>query len=175
MLYKLFLSVFVFFWLSACGFRPLYGESSLEAAKSLESIKISIIGDREGQLLRNKLRHSLTPYGQPRHPKYELNISLSYTDKGLGIDKDATTTRNQIILDVHYYLKDFRSGKVLYQDSLKLVSDFNILKTSYYSNVISEKSAKEGLLKEAAESIKIGIASYMEHKKSSDEDCPSTV
>lgn len=174
-MYRLFFIICVFLWLPSCGFKPLYGGGSSEEAKSLESIKIKIIGDRQGQILRNKLRHSLTPYGQPRHPKYELAVSLNYTDKGLGVAKDATTTRSQIILDVKFYLQDFRSGKTLYSDTIKSVADYNVLKTSYYSNVVSEKAAKEDLLNEVAESIKVSIASYLGYKKLSDEDSPRTV
>lgn len=160
--------------MAACNFKPLY-QSNSGGVNGLKDIKVRIIADREGQILSNKLRHALTPYGQPRHPKYELAVHLSYTDRDLGISKDATTTRSQIVLDTSYSLKDFRTGKIVYKDRLKSIADYNILKSSYYSNVVSEKSARKDLLNEVAESIKVSLASYLDYEMTLNENNPRTV
>lgn len=161
--------------LTACDFKPLYGGISSHKGKGLGAIKINVVSEREGQILRNKLLHLLTPSGHPRYPKYELRISMQYQDRDLGIARDATTTLSQIVINVGYQLVDFRSGKVLYRDTIKTAGDYNVLKSSYYSNVVSEKSAREGMLEEVAESIKVSIASYLDYQETSYEDSASTV
>lgn len=173
MLYRVFIFITIGV-LTGCGFSPLYGPQA-SGSQGLHSIKVRVIAEREGQILRNKLVHALTPYGQPRHPEYELDVTLDYGERDLGIAKDATTTRSQITLKATYILKDFRTGKVMYTDKVETMSDYNILKTSYYSNIVSEKTAREDLLNEVADSIKVALASFLEFQRSADENNPCTI
>ena len=65
--------------LTACGFKPLYGELGRTGAAQadLSQIEIEPSRDRTGQRLRQILVQNLTPKGAPARPKYRLMIALA--------------------------------------------------------------------------------------------------
>ncbi len=71
---------------SACGFRPMYGNVSATSPGSATStklalIKIEPIADRVGQQLHNLLRDRMNPAGQPDKPAYRLAVQLAPFDQ----------------------------------------------------------------------------------------------
>jgi LPS-assembly lipoprotein len=151
----------VFLFMSSCAFKPLYSSYEGDVVDRLASIKISQIEGRLGQVMRNALVQKLTPLGNPRDPHYILDVSLGFSDRDLGVAKDATTTRTEVILSVRYTLKDAKTGKILHQASETESADYNILTTSYYSNIVSKNNAQEGTVELVANLIKLSISSYL--------------
>jgi LPS-assembly lipoprotein len=151
--------------LAGCGFRPLYKQGDKETLGQLSKIKIAIIPDRHGQLLRNDLLTRLTPYGAPDVPLYELKVHMNYEKRELSLLKDSSTSRSQIILKVNFDLNHLRTGKTLYQGFETLTADFNTLMFSPYSNLVSEENAKNRLIDEVAQSIKIQLATFFTYNE----------
>jgi LPS-assembly lipoprotein len=147
--------------LNHCTFRPLYGTHDEESSEHLAYIKINNIEGRLGQVMRNVLLQKLTPQGQPSNPLYALSVSISFSDRDLGIAKDATATRSEVTLSVTYTLTDHKTGKVLYEGKEVESTDYNILTNSYYSNIVSKNNAQEGVIEFMANLIKLSLASYL--------------
>ena len=73
--------------LPGCGFRPLYGKSSLDAQgysteARLSAVEIAPIADRLGQQVHNYLRDAMNPTGQPANPAYRLEVVVIETNPG---------------------------------------------------------------------------------------------
>jgi len=147
--------------LNGCTFRPLYGTYDNEASEHLASIKISNIEGRLGQTMRNGLLQKITPQGQPNNPLYVLSVSMNFSDRDLGIAKDATATRSEVTLSVTYTLTDYKTGKTLYEGKEVESTDYNILTNSYYSNIVSKNNAQEGSIEFMSNLIKLSLASYL--------------
>jgi len=93
--------------LTACGFRPLY-VSSYDLCEVSYPVKIGTIEDRNGQILRNYLVDRLTPKGAPQKALYTLDVTLKENITDIGVRKDETSRRKQMIITAHMKLKNIK-------------------------------------------------------------------
>ena len=148
--------------LSACGFKPLYGRSegqALSPVDQMAAIRIAPLADRFGQQMHNLLRDRLNPYGQPRGPAYRLEVAIREVRHELGIRKDETATRANLILSANFTLRDLESGRVLLEGRTSSVNSFNIL-TNQFATDFSEADARERALRELSDSIRVRLGIY---------------
>ena len=148
--------------LSACGFKPLYGRSEAQALSPVDhmaAIRIAPLQDRIGQQMHNLLRDRLNPYGQPRDPVYRLNVAISEARQELGIRKDETATRANLILSARFTLREIESDRVLLQGRTSSVNSFNIL-TNQFATDFSESDARERALREISDNIRVRLGIY---------------
>jgi LPS-assembly lipoprotein len=147
--------------LNACGFHPLHGKEGVRSATvpEMAAIKIDIIADRSGQLVRNELLDNLTPKGQPTKPLYLLRVTQNETRQSLGILKDETASRANYTLATSFSLMDFKTGRLLYSGTASSQASFNIL-DEHYASTASEKNARDRTASEVADSITTQIAAY---------------
>ncbi len=148
--------------LSACGFKPLYGRSETQALSPVDhmaAIRIAPLADRIGQQIHNLLRDRLNPYGQPRDPAYRLNVVINEVRQELGIRKDETATRANLILSASFTLREFESDRVLLQGRTSSVNSFNIL-ANQFSTDFSESNARERALREISDNIRVRLGIY---------------
>ena len=152
---------------TGCQFHPLYDDPTV--VKDLEQIKINLIADRTGQLLRNRLEQLLTPYGVPEKPKYTLTVTQNFTRSDYGYLNDATATRSRIILTANYTLRDHKTGKVITQNTITTSADFNLLTGADYATVVVDENAYKRAIALAADQIKLLLARYFTVQKDSQE------
>ncbi len=148
--------------LSGCGFKPLYGRSEAQALSPVDhmaAIRIAPLADRIGQQLHNLLRDRLNPYGQPRDPAYRLDVEINEARQELGIRKDETATRANLILSASFTLGELESERVLLQGRTSSVNSFNIL-TNQFATDFSEADARERALRELSDNIRVRLGIY---------------
>lgn len=145
---------------AGCGFRPLYG-TARDAGPAAELSRVAIRGieGRTGQQLHNMLRDRLTPKGQPADPSYALDVVLTVSTRELGIRKDETASRANLILVANIRLTDVSSGQVLVTSVLRTVNSYNIL-DAFYASVVSRQDATERGLRQLANGIAWRLALY---------------
>lgn len=153
---------------AACGFTPVYGEHSLAAQAgrgaqdSFGDVAIGNIPNREGQYLRNALIDRLYAQKTPSAaPRYFLAVdSLTIVDEGVGLQKDATTTRGQIDVTAKIRLHDRHSGDaVVLERSMLATAGYNRLDNLYASEV-SQRATIDRLVEEMSDSITQELALY---------------
>lgn len=153
------------FFLSACGFRPLYGQSGGQNALSdLSSIRIEPIADRMGQELHNNLLDLLTPQGRPQKPRYSLKIKLAQSKKALAVRKSAFATRANLTIKATFSLRAIAKGgaalsKPLVSGKSSIISSYNIL-SSDFATLIAERNARTQAVRELADNIRTRLAVY---------------
>lgn len=163
------------FCLTGCGFRPVYSPSSFNPISSQEQdiavlqdlnlIKINLIADRKGQILRNALIHSLTPKGQPGNPTYILAIDLKEETKALGILKDATYSRSQLTFTANFILLSASTHKTLLSAQATSTSNFNFITSNQFATIIADDDAHARGLELLAQDITHQIAMYFSSVK----------
>jgi LPS-assembly lipoprotein len=151
---------------AACGFRPLYGERSAASvsASQLAAIQISLIPDREGQLLRNNLLDRLHPSGPAPRQLYRLDVKLQTSKESYGIRTDETATRANLTMVANYNLIDIASGKVLMTSRSRAISSYNILE-SEFATVISERDAVQRTAADLSEEIRTRLAIFLSSRQ----------
>lgn len=148
--------------LAACGFQPVHGTrtASGTVSQAFQSMSISNIPDREGQILRNNLVDRLHLRGTPKKANYALTVSpLSTRVVRLGIAADASTTRAQYEVHTDVILKDARSDEVLLEQQFRGIAAFNIL-GSEFQTVVTEEDARNRVLNDIAAQIETRLSLY---------------
>lgn len=173
MRYILVLAFVVF--VSGCGFRPLYiqssetntysiGEQNGSIINELAQIKINSIPERFGQQIRNKLLDLLTPKGVPTNAKYRLEVTIENKNVSQQAMRDDVTATSERV--------DYTIGYTLYEGSQKLVSgdsyafvSYNILNNPY-STTMAQKKSEENAANIIANDIALRLGAYFHSNKS---------
>jgi LPS-assembly lipoprotein len=152
--------------LAGCGFQPLYGEraSGARVGDDLQSVRISPLPQRNGQILHNFLRDDINPYGQPAEPLYELRIGLRETSEDSGIRRDETASREVITMRAAFQLVDLAADSVLYEGQARSSSAYNIL-DDRFASIVSAEDARERALRELSADIKLRLAAYFSARR----------
>ncbi|MBB3263029.1 LPS-assembly lipoprotein [Azospirillum sp. OGB3] len=150
---------------AACGFQPMYGTlgtNSIGAAE-LQQVDIGVIPDRYGQKLRNLLIDRFYADGRPAAPHYRLDTTLTASEQKLSIQKDATATRAQLVVNAPYRLIDAATGKILFQANARSYISYNVLEQQYGALAAVENAYDRALL-EIANEMTIRVAAELGRK-----------
>lgn len=150
--------------LAGCGFKPLYRQDSAgDVVPQFAQIVITQPEDRASQQLRNYLLDTLTPHGEPQRPRYILEYRLTETIGSVFVTRSEEITRNNLQVAAAYALRDYESGKVIYSQSVLSQSSYN-LTLADYSNLVSEKNARERALRDIAEQMRLRLGNYFDRQ-----------
>lgn len=163
---------FALLMLAGCGFSPIYGSFGNNAGVSAElnNVMIANIPNRDGQMLRNHLIDRMYHNGRPSSPTSTLEINLRSNEISLGLQKDATTSRQEYNLTATYVLKD-KNSRELTRGTARSIVSYNKLDPQY-GTLASRHNASERAVKEVSEQIINRISLYFAEKagKSTDQD-----
>ena len=146
--------------LTACGFRPLYGErAGGSAAAELAAVQIGVIGDRLGQILRNDLIERLSPLGEPTSPRYRLRATFSESKAALAIQQDTTITRYDQRVDVSFLLLDLSTGVVIFRGQSRAIGSYDAVRSDF-ATLTAEQDAARRTVREVAEDVRAQLAAF---------------
>ena len=150
------------FFISGCGFQPLYQHDTAShyVLKELSLIRIAPIEDRIGQQLRNFLQDDITPRGKPTNPSYELIVKMTKTRRDLVLLQDATSTFAKINLHASYTLTNFNTGASLASGNATAKTGFTITQ-SEYANIRAEMAAASRASREISYDITRQLALFL--------------
>ena len=152
-------SLFSVLLLSACGFRPVYGQTDVNISAELASIQIEPMPSRSGQVLKYKLEDLLNPDSSYVDPKYTLKIETTEDRLELGIEKDLRVTRYDIAINARYQLVSNENAKVVDSGTSRIKSSFNRTE-SEFSTFVAEEDAREKASEEMAQEIRAQLVAY---------------
>lgn len=151
--------------LSGCGFEPLYGRfGDRSIADDLATIKVQLIANRSGQILRNHLLDGLTPRGEPQPAAYVLRVELFEPGP-----QDIAITRNESVVRYSYpTVARFRlqdaAGTELLRSEASGVASYEVT-GSEFATVAGQLNARERVLAEIATEIKAQIAVWFRTRR----------
>jgi LPS-assembly lipoprotein len=150
--------------LSGCGFQPMYGmQQDGSTVSKLKNVKVDVIADRSGQILRNYLLDMMTADSSASN-KYLLKVALVETSPQSAFRRDNTARHVEIVINATIYLQNLETGKTEYTDTLTEVGSFSLgPKAEYasYSATVAEDSSRERALKILADNINLYVATYL--------------
>ena len=146
---------------AACGFRPLYGRSTL--SPQLAAIYVEPIAERDGYELRNTLIDRLQSDGRAAGKAYRLKIVLNESAQGIALQNDATITRYNNRLEARYTLSDMK-GNVLTSGSQTELSAYNVVQ-SPYATLTAQQDASKRAAQDVAERIHLDLGAWFRKQK----------
>lgn len=139
---------------AACGFRPVYGKygAANVASAAMQSVRIKPIPDRLGQQMSNKLVDRMYTTGRPKDTPYELEVTLTPQERSIGIQKDATATRGELLFTATVVIYDSATQASLYTTTIRTRVAYNILE-GQYGNLIARENAYDRAMDDVADEI----------------------
>lgn len=150
--------------LSGCGFKPLYGRDNISVVPEFEQIIIAQPEDRSSQQLRNYLLDSLTPRGEPGRPRYRLDYRLTESVGAVFVTRSEEITRNNLQMSASVLLRDYDTGTQIFSIGASSQASYNLTQADY-SNLVSEKNARERALKDLSEQIRLRLGNYFDRQR----------
>ena len=138
----------------------------------LHTVKIDVIADRSGQILRNYLIDTMTAKGTVKPAKYRLKVQMTETKRKTGFRRDSTARHVELIITSNMKLVDVVADKVVLEDKIRQVTSYSFgseAEQGSFSANVSEQTSRERALKILADNIKLRIASFMMKQRLKDE------
>ena len=154
------------FMLSACGFRPLYGENGAGSSSYIDlgGIAITSLDTNVGRALKFDLLDTLNDSGdQPAAPLYTLTLRPSSYSLNVAVQQDSSVTRQNFVLVVPYTLRDISTGKLVYNSTARARSSYNRV-DSEFANLSAAADAEKRAAKAVAADIKVQISVYFDRR-----------
>ncbi|MDO9499799.1 LPS assembly lipoprotein LptE [Falsiroseomonas sp.] len=147
--------------LGGCGFRPLYGGGeSGEVRAELSQIRVALIPERFGQLLRRALTQRMgQSIGGPSQALYELRVAAAQQVEGVGIQRDGTPTRVRYIGTANWLLARIGPPReTLATGTERAPEAYNIPPNQFFASDSSREFAERRLAQTLAELVVTRIA-----------------
>lgn len=156
------------FWLTGCGFEPLYGRGNAHAPAAAEDLaRVEIAGvevvpvsGRIGQQFRADLEDRLNPTSRALPALYRLKVLISPVIQSLGITPDGMVSRLNLHLSSNFTLTRISDGKEMLRGSVRRVSGYNNVANAYFSVFVSENDAYRRGVTELAEDYRLRLAAF---------------
>jgi LPS-assembly lipoprotein len=151
--------------LSGCGFQPVYmptasGNAGV-AQRELAAIKVNLIPDRPGQLLRQALQDRLERSASGVAHHYDLAVGFGITGEGIAIQPDSVATRIRSIGSANWTLIAQDPGRTqLSSGSAKAVDGFNLFDSQYFAADMENEVVTRRLADALADQIVLQLAAY---------------
>lgn len=148
--------------ISACQFQPLHGSNgALGTSGGLASVSVSQVNTRVAQQVRNHLLFLLNGGFGGAEKTHEARIRVSWDNKQLAAIPDQNvndTTAGVITVTVSYDLINLADGKAIASGTRKATAAYDRT-GQVFANQRAERDAENRAAKEAAEALRLAIAS----------------
>jgi len=168
--------------LSACGFKPMYGQFSDQQKNFADTLSVVQIGDvRDGtgrpsrlsQAFRNTLLDRLTPYGASNAAQYILKVNYTVEESGYGISSDESVNLLNIRLLATYQLVDITTDKPVLDKIARALVTFDIARSDY-SNLVARNAALKRLADDVSIQMTTRIGAFLSQKTAAVSESPAT-
>lgn len=162
--------------LSACGFKPVYGTASGLPAESPvrdgikiyatasgttpSSVNTSIDSSSSAAMSRQFVNNLEDLVGPSASPTYKLEVVMVQSSVGIGVARDGTASRYNLVIDSSYKLSRLTDGKLVDSGTISNVTSYNNPNNQYFSTYISEQDARKRGISELAELYRHRLFSF---------------
>ncbi len=147
--------------LSACGFKPVHSASNAVKEPAFKSLQIEmqepdrLIHKEAGYYLQ---QHLYDRIGQNSGP-HLLKFTPRSGKRIYGLTSNDVASRFDLVFNVTYELVDTKTGKSLYNGTVRSVSTFGS-SSDPYALIAAEKNAADQAARDAADRLLLRLASY---------------
>ncbi len=134
-------------------------EQSPEVQAEMAKIRVSMIADRSGQILRNYLLDDLTPRGIDGRERYRLVVILSEPRREVALSRDNTASAITYVATVTFSLSDLATRSVAFTGTSSSQSSY-LITNSEFATLSSFNSARDRVLQDVSADIRQQIADF---------------
>jgi LPS-assembly lipoprotein len=151
-----------------CGFRPLYGDAGPASgdpaiAAELAAVRVGIIENRFGQLLRRSLQQRLGTGAGGTTPaaRWELAAVPTLSTEALGFQRDGQPTRVRVIATANWSLQRLTPREVVANGFERVIDAFNIEPNQYFAADLSRDATERRIAMALADELVTRLAVRM--------------
>ena len=138
--------------LAGCGFRPMYGPRPEGATAGLETVRVGLISERNGQLLRRHLEQRLGRGSGPA--RYDLRVGLAYGIEVQGFARDGTPSRVRMTATANWFLYDTNVPPRLIAQGIDRTFDaYNVPENQFFASDTARDAAERRLMEQLANDV----------------------
>ena len=145
--------------LGACTVQPLYGPApgggSVKTA--LARVAVDPVDDRVGQVVRNKLLLQLTGGGDVGSPLYQMRLSVTSRETGLGITSVEQAPVYSVSVSATYELKRIDTGASVLRSTSRASASYNTV-NQVFANTRAKIDAENRAATQVANDIATRVA-----------------
>ncbi len=138
--------------LGGCGFRPMYAPRPENVTAGLDTVRVGLITERNGQLLRRHLEQRLGRGNVPA--RYDLRVGLSYGIEVQGFERDGTPSRVRITATANWFLYDTNVPPRLVATGVDRAFDaYNVPENQFFASDTAREAAERRLMEQLSSDI----------------------
>ena len=144
---------------AGCGFRPMHGRSGsredTEVAAALAAVKVGLITERQGQLLRRRLEQGLAPNGRGAvAAKYDLRVGLGYGVEIQGFRRDGFPSRVRFSATANWFLYDVSAApREIARGTERATDAYDIPENQFFAADAARETMERQLIDQLAQQI----------------------
>ena len=147
---------------AGCGFHPVYGGGQPSSA-NLATVYVSLIANRNGQLLRQALQARLEGTSDAAPKRYILSVYFAEAVQALGVQADNSTTRNRDVGSATWVLHPADDpAKALTYGTVRSVDGYNIIDEQFFYQDLEEDATQRRLAQALADQIVLAMGVYFD-------------
>ena len=171
-------SVAFLLFTSGCGFHPVYGTAtglsenspiragvqvSTTASGTISTSNNTSVDNSYSTTMARQFTNNLEDMlNSGVSPIYRLEVALVQSSVGIGVARDGTASRYNLVLSSNYKLIRIADGKQVDSGTISNVTSYNNPNNQYFSTYISEQDARKRGIKELAELYRHRLLSFTE-------------
>lgn len=186
--------------LPACGFQPVYSKKHDVSQNSPIHTGVKVSASASGNILlsnNNSIDNSNATMARQftydledllnskdEIPQYRLEVALTQSNIGIGVARDGTASRYNLVINSGYKLIRLSDNKEVDNGSISNVTSYNNPNNKFFSTYISEQDARKRGISELAELYRQRLIAFTEKTKPSslplstppplNENCPQS-
>lgn len=141
--------------LPGCGWRPLYatgGAGDADAQRELAAVRVALIPERNGQILRRSLEQRLVSQGTAA--RYDLHATINFGVDIQGYRRDGTPSRVRYTATAAWQLFTLETPpRSLTRGTEQTFDAYNIPENQFFASDISREAAERRMMEQLAEDM----------------------
>ncbi len=142
--------------LGACGFTPLYATGGV--SPDMSAIRVITPEGRTGHLLSEDLQDNFAT-ARDKEPRYQLDLAIDEKRYARGLTFEQVATWYELSIRVDYSLIELSSGKTLSSGVIPVSVSYNAANDPY-AGVVAQQNGQQRAASDAAQRIRLALASY---------------
>lgn len=138
------------------------GQEDAQVAASLAAVRVGLITERQGQLLRRRLEEGLAPKGREGvRPQYDLRVGLGYGVEIQGFRRDGAASRVRFTATANWFL--FEVGpppREIIRGTERAFDAYDIPENQFFSADVARDTMERQLIEQLAQQLLEQLAIY---------------
>lgn len=130
-------------------------EEDTRVAESLAAVKVGLITERQGQLMRRRLDQGLAPMGRGANTaRYDLRVGLGYAVELQGFRRDGFPSRVRFTATATWLLFDVAAPpREIIRGTARAFDAYDIPENQFFSADVSRDTMERQLIEQLAQQI----------------------